>query len=409
MKFAKRLKKVWILCLVTVLGVVMLQGCASTQSPEKMLESMKEFSTEDGSASIYLNKNWVTEDMGVDFWVCAGNTAGNQVSIMMQSPKSGMNKLVSGMEEMKTLIEETYGFSGKAAEAPEVPQMTNVTADEGKMVTEGVTIDGYVVYGETEYAYYAILFGADKMSDSFLTSAKLSCSQFKENAPEEEDNTTVEITDTVRWFNASYAVLTDLNGWDYNRFAGLPANAESMALEQSSLEEWWGVTDRESADETLEWILTEGHRANFASDMEALKEGGLSEVAAEERAAYIENNFGLEAATSQLYADMYAVYEEHGATAIDGWDYCRALNLMSFYYLAGYYTEQEALDKSLEIAKTAQPLFSSWDELVESYMYGYEYWAEESADERREIYADIKTRSDNPYAVDYNTTLEKTW
>ena len=36
------------------------------------------------------------------------------------------------------------------------------------------------------------------------------------------------------------------------------------------------------------------------------------------------------------------------------------MNLMSFYYLAGYYTEQEALDKSLEIARTMQPLFESW-------------------------------------------------
>ena len=71
--------------------------------------------------------------------------------------------------------------------------------------------------------------------------------------------------------------------------------------------------------------------------------------------------------------------------------------------------EQEALDTSLEIARTMQPLFESWDDLMSSYMRGYEYWAEESADERRALYEDLKTRQDNPYSVDFKMQLEKTW
>ncbi len=106
---------------------------------------------------------------------------------------------------------------------------------------------------------------------------------------------------------------------------------------------------------------------------------------------------------------LFAMYEQYGAEAIDAWDYCRALNLMGFFYLAGYYTETEALDGSLEIAKTLQGKFDSWDALVESYLRGYEYWAEESSDERREIYEDLKKRDDNPYSVDYNTELVKSW
>ena len=46
---------------------------------------------------------------------------------------------------------------------------------------------------------------------------------------------------------------------------------------------------------------------------------------------------------------------------------------------------------------------------MESYLLGYEYWGQESSDERRGIYEDLKGRADNPYAVDYNLTLEKTW
>ena len=112
---------------------------------------------------------------------------------------------------------------------------------------------------------------------------------------------------------------------------------------------------------------------------------------------------------ADAYVNWYGMYEQYGADAIAGWDYCRALNLVSFYYLAGYYSENEALDKSLEIAQTVQPLFGSWDDLVASYMRGYEYWAGESSAERQAVYEDIRSREDSPYQVDFKMQLEKTW
>lgn len=230
-----------------------------------------------------------------------------------------------------------------------------------------------------------------------------------EAEPEEEDATTVELTDTVRWFNASYAILTEINGWDYNRFAGLPANEETMELEKQLLDEWWGVTDRASADETLDWILTEGHRVGFVEDVEYLQEVGILEVPQEERVDFILDNFYVDEEEAQQLVNSCLFYEQYGPDAIAGWDYCRAMNLMSYYYLAGYYTEQEALDKSLEIAQNMQSIFGSWDELIDSYLRGYEYWAEESSEERRAVYEDLKSRDDNPFAVDYNMTLEKSW
>lgn len=123
------------------------------------------------------------------------------------------------------------------------------------LTLEGETAHAYLVYGETDYAYYTLMFGAGYMNDDVIAEANASCLKFAEQVPEEDDATTVEITDTVRWFNASYAVLTEVNGWDYNRFAGIAANEESKALEQESLEEWWGVTDRASAGLINHWKL----------------------------------------------------------------------------------------------------------------------------------------------------------
>ena len=54
-------------------------------------------------------------------------------------------------------------------------------------------------------------------------------------------------------------------------------------------------------------------------------------------------------------------------------------------------------------------MFESWDDLMASYLRGYEYWSEESSAERQAIYDDLKTRDDNPYQVDYKMELEKTW
>lgn len=221
-----------------------------------------------------------------------------------------------------------------------------------------------------------------------------------------------EASDTIKWFNASYAVLTELNDWDYTTFGGLKANEINKQLVIALLDEWWDVTDRASADETLNWILDEGHRSDYVEFMHYLEEVDSEleeELLDEERVYFYGYLFEVEDDEAQYIADMYSMYQEYGDGAIDGWDYCRALNLMGYYYIAGYYTEEEALDKSLEIARQAQPLFGSWDELIDSYLRGYEYWAEESSDERRAVYEDLKTREDNPFAVDYNTTLEKTW
>ena len=409
MKCTKPKKLALVFCLTAALASVALQGCRA-KTPEDMLARMQEFSTPDDTASIYLDKSWKTQEAPMDGWLIAASSREDNAVFLLQFIKNGLSSQAGSMEDVKDIIKTSYNLSGETkAEAPEVPGMTNVTAITGRMSVDSAEVDAYIVYGETDYAYYSMAYAADKMNDSKIASFKVSCSKFRENAPEVEDRTTAELTDTIRWFNASYAVLTDLNGWDYNRFAGLAANDDVMAMEQKSLEEWWSVTDRATADSTLDWILTEGHRATFAEDMAYLEEAGIRDIAPQERSAFLLDQFEMTEDEAQNYAEMFGFYEQYGPDAIAGWDYCRAMNLMSFYYLAGYYTEQEALDTSLEIARTMQPLFESWDDLMSSYMRGYEYWAEESADERRALYEDLKTRQDNPYSVDFKMQLEKTW
>ena len=218
------------------------------------------------------------------------------------------------------------------------------------------------------------------------------------------------VSDTVQWFNNTYAVLTVLNQRDYRVYSGSSPNIANKTLAVALLESSWDVTDRASADETLLWLTDEGgHRVPMAEELSTLSEMGFGDIPEEERAETLLANFDLDEQMAESYTEWFSLYEQYGADAAAGWDYSRVMWLLSYYYLAGYYTEEEALDQSLELAKTIQETFDSWDSFMESYFAGYEYWSEESSDERREIYENLKSSSDNPFALDWNTTLEKSW
>ena len=83
-----------------------------------------------------------------------------------------------------------------------------------------------------------------------------------------------EVPDTIRWINATHAILTDMNGWDCAVFGGMEATEANKKLMIPFLDEWWGVTDHDSAEENIEWLLTEGHRAEFVEFMALLDEDG---------------------------------------------------------------------------------------------------------------------------------------
>ena len=74
------------------------------------------------------------------------------------------------------------------------------------------------------------------------------------------------------------------------------------------------------------------------------------------------------------------------------------------------------MDQSLEIAQLLQKTYTSWDEMIESYMYGFQYWNEDdisdtSSDsyERKQMYEQLKTKEGSPYQLDWNITLTKEW
>lgn len=397
-----KMKKRWSVIVAVLLVVAMLAGCGEV--------AKKEFKAENETFSIQMDESWSPESMGDPGILAIFSKDETRGIIVAQFPKS---LGYADMETIKDSVETTFTMNNvTGAEAPaSIPGLENLSADTSGIVLEGQSEQCYTVYGESEYAYYSFIYIAKKVSDKRISQFQEVCASFVETAPEVENNSEVELTDTIRWFNATCAVLTSANGWDYNLFGGLPANDDSKATEVQLLDEWWGVTDRASADENMDWLLTEGHRTSFAADVAAIPEQlqGIEEVPAADRVAWICENYEADQEDAETLVRWYNLYEEKGDSTLSAWDYSRAMSLLGYYYLAGYYTETEALDKSLEVAGTIQSEFSSWDEFMESYFVGYEYWADEDSTERRALYEDLKAAADSPYSLDFGMTLEKSW
>lgn len=203
-----------------------------------------------------------------------------------------------------------------------------------------------------------------------------------------------------QWFYATYAVIANLNGWNKEYFVSSPGVWEGEA--QYRLSKAWGITDRESALEIIRRLNEGMHRIQYQNEMEVYEYFGYTSLSEEQLASLLEGN--------EAAYDMIVAYQRGGEGAIDAWDYCRAMQVTREAYLAGYITEKEELDQMLQTAQTIQGRFSSWSEMMESYLRGYEYWAwsRESYEERKKIYEMVNVFT-SYFQIPWDLTLQKAW
>ena len=95
-----------------------------------------------------------------------------------------------------------------------------------------------------------------------------------------------------------------------------------------------------------------------------------------------------------------------------GWDLCRATQLLGMMYLVGMLTRDELDQEFSRAGRVIQRSFSSWDELVESYLAGFRAWVDRTGQDgsgnvafRREIYERLKRQSFSPYSIPWATDL----
>lgn len=223
------------------------------------------------------------------------------------------------------------------------------------------------------------------------------------------------VAETVRWLTGTYAIINRSNGWKLDVVGGLKPGESNTARMKSLLSEWWGVTDRASADENLQWLLTEGHRTYYQNTVYNF---AIDTLTAEDREIYLAviGNDGYEGADLNVLTTTFDAYMDLGSAAMDAWDYSRAIQCLGYYYVAGYYTLEESLDLALPIGQKLQETFSSWEEFARSYLWGYQFWNEDDGSDpesatakRRAVYEEIKALPESPYNLDWNLELTKSW
>lgn len=157
------------------------------------------------------------------------------------------------------------------------------------------------------------------------------------------------------------------NESNVNIFTGFKVNQKNKNISKLELFEVWKIKNKEDADRTIILILLKNEE--------------------QEKFKVINNKLGI------------------------AWNYTRAIHIIGKSYLAGYYSREEALNKSLEVSKIIQQKFSSWEEYIECYLEDFQYITNnyEKTELLRARIIKLKNSLMSPYKVKWNMILEKNW
>lgn len=217
--------------------------------------------------------------------------------------------------------------------------------------------------------------------------------------------------DTIQFINATSALITVDNGQDLKLFGGMKPTPENAEMLKEALASSWDITDTESAESMVQWLLTEGHNAEFMTYMDEYlaNKDEFNNIVAE-----LDASSDMTSEQTQFKESIELFQKVHNASPDNGiiaWDLCRATQVASWSYIAGHLSYERAVELSIDAMKKMQEHFTSWEDLIDNYLLGYQYWSEDSPSDadstlvrRQKIYDDLVKSSDNPYSVDWNTT-----
>ncbi|MGE7694674.1 DUF1266 domain-containing protein [Lysinibacillus sp. NPDC094177] len=135
---------------------------------------------------------------------------------------------------------------------------------------------------------------------------------------------------------------------------------------KEGLSSYWDVSNPEEAVETLEWLLTEGHRSRYDQLFMALK-AGQSFTEAEVGKSQICYESAQEAMMKKL---SIAKSDFDKVDTIAAWDFDRAVNIARWSYILGYITEDQAWGYIARAADAGSHFFQSWKDYFISFAFG---------------------------------------
>lgn len=213
---------------------------------------------------------------------------------------------------------------------------------------------------------------------------------------------------TVRWIIDAYAIYVPFESGEYGELGGHSLNDWDQEQVKEYLSDWWGITSRATATRTISQMLKKGTRASYRHAFETyLKKGYLS---------MDENGYVDIISISEIPEDeqcrTWVCYDAYGhldTRGVDAWDYVRIMRITGLCYQCGYISLEECLDQCLPIAQRLQKEYGSFEEIFESYIYGYQFWKNDSDDDRIYFYRRAAGEAVENIQSEYNTELVKDW
>ena len=197
---------------------------------------------------------------------------------------------------------------------------------------------------------------------------------------EKRIDTTNPLSPTLRWMNTAASILVVANHGSFRNMAGIfyPGNEKRPAQIESvrrMLLKYWDIETHDTAMEEMQILLDIGMRTRYGEEMRMLET---------RYAGYSEEDLIREARQQNPNADedsflpkMLMAYRRYGENALLGWDMGRAAFVIQSCYYAGYVSMAEVLEVGVEAGKKAQAVFHNWEEMMESYLLGGQYWQRE--------------------------------
>jgi hypothetical protein len=141
---------------------------------------------------------------------------------------------------------------------------------------------------------------------------------------------------------------------------------ENHEILKDGLSAAWEVNNTEEAVQTLEWLLSEGHRTKFDELLLALKAGQsfTEEEVGKSQECYESAKEGMMKRLSFTKSNFDQV------NTIAAWDFDRAVNIARWSYIVGYITEEQAWGYIKRAAEAASPIFQSWNDYFISFAFG---------------------------------------
>lgn len=174
----------------------------------------------------------------------------------------------------------------------------------------------------------------------------------------------------------------------------ISADEDDIDTMRNTLDDWWGVTDHDSAYEIFDWLINEGHHAEHDQALAYIAEKGFDNIPEDEG-----NNLG-DAYRIACFMIGNGMCDESSVpkTAI-GWDLSRATECAKWAYCCDYITEDEMWKVMSLIRDVAERTFSSWQEYGLSYVIGRGVWhgEEDDAATAYEVYDVLMTDADSPW------------